>query len=147
MNRKVFVGLAMVLLLIGLVGCATDTPWRKATVTTYELLGVGVGATKDTAESLKAQNLITDEQLSKIKDVYNKARNVYLAAGNSLKLAGKAESAASRDKLLEEYGKLLVDFRNLAYQLYDLVKGFKKISYNQVLEMVENGGELWISSL
>jgi len=130
------------LLLVFCLGCASETPWRKATVTTYELLGVGVGATKDIAVSLKAQNLITDEQLLKIKDVYNKARNSYVAAGNALKLAGKAESAISRDQLLVEYDKLLTDFRNLSLELYNLINSFKKVSYNDVLEMVKNGGEV-----
>jgi len=124
------------------LGCATETPWRKAAITTYELLGVGVGSTKDIAESLKAQNLITDEQLLKIKDVYNKARAVYIAAGNSLKLAGKAESAASRDQLLVEYDQLLSDFRNLSLELYNLINSFKKVSYNDILEMIKNGGEV-----
>ena len=142
MKRKVLVVLLGMVLLAGLIGCASETPWRKATVTTYELLGIGIGATKDTAESLKAQNLITDEQVAKIKDVYNKTRSAYVAAGNTLKLAGKAESAVSRDSLLAEYDKLLADFRTLAYQLYDLMKGFKKISYNEVLELVRNGGEI-----
>jgi len=145
--RKVKLSVVMFLALIVLVGlsaCASDTPWRKATVTSYELVGVGIGATKDTAEALQAQNLISAEQISKIKDAYNKARNVYVAAGNALKLAGKAESAASRDVLLAEYDKLLTDFRALAYQLYDLVKGFKKVSYNDVLESVKSGGEIWV---
>ncbi len=142
MKRKIFIGFVMVLL-VGLMGCSTDTPWRKATVTTFELVGIGVGGARDTAEVLKAQGLITNAQFLKIKDVYNKAVSAYTAAGNALKLAGKAESAAKRDALLAEYDKLLADFRVLAYQLYDLVKGFKKVSYNQVLESIKSGGEIW----
>jgi uncharacterized membrane protein len=139
--------LLAVVLLAGLFGCATDTPWRKATVTTYELLGVGIVATKDTTELLKAKNVITDAQLLKIKDVYNKTRDAYAAAGKALKLAGQAASVASRDASLAEYAKLLADFNTLSTQLYDLIKGFKKVSYNEVLEMVRNGGDPWLSSL
>lgn len=144
MKRKVFVGLLAMVLLMGLIGCATDTPWRKATVSTFELVGIGVEAGRDTAQAMKAQNLITDAQLLKIKDAYNKASKAYAAAGNALKLAGRAESAARRDALLTEYDKLLTDFKALAYQVYDLVKGFKKVSYNEVLEMVKSGGEIWV---
>lgn len=140
--KKIKFVIPLMLAFMLVIGCASETPWRKAAVTTYELLGIGIGATKDTAESLKAQNLITDEQIAKIKDVYTKARNVYIAAGNSLKLAGKAESALGRDQFLVEYDKLLADFRSLSYQLYDLLKDFKKVSYNDVLEMIKNGGEV-----
>jgi hypothetical protein len=147
MKKKVFVGLLAMVMVVGLMGCATETPWRKATVATYELLGVGIGAARDTSILLRSQNVITDAQLLKIKDVYNKARNSYIAAGNALKLAGQAANVTSRDASLAEYTKLLADFNALSTQLYDLIKGFKKVSYNDVLEMVRNGGDLWLSSL
>lgn len=144
MRRRIGLFMVMVILLsmVVLVGCASDTPWRKATVTTYELVGVGIGAGKDTAEALKAQNLITDEQVGKIKVAYNKAREVYIAAGNTLKLAGQTVDATKRDALLVEYDKLLINFRALAYQLYDLLKGVKKVSYNEVIHIVASGGEI-----
>ena len=142
MKRQIKLFLVMVVMMAMVVSCASDTPWRKATVTTFELVGVGVGATRDTAEALKAQNLITDEQLGKIKVAYNKARNVYEAAGKALKLAGKAVSASERDVLLTEYDKLLTEFGTLAYQVYDLIKGFKKVSYYEVQEAMMTGGSI-----
>jgi hypothetical protein len=125
-KRKIVPIVFVSILFLSLLSCASDTPWRKASVTTYELTGTIIEHSKQTAEALKAQNLITDEQLAKIKGIYNKARDVYIAAGNSLKLAGKAESAAKRDQLLAEYDKLLADFKKLAYELADLVNKFKK---------------------
>ena len=125
MKRKISLFLVVAVMMAMVVSCASDTPWRKATVTTYELVGVGIGATRDTAEGLKAQNLITDEQIGKIKVADNKAQAVYVAAGNALKLAGKAKSASDRDVLLTEYDKLLAEFRTLAYQVYDLIKETK----------------------
>ncbi len=141
MKRQIKLFMVM-LILLSLVGCASETPWRKATVTTYELLGMGIGAGKDTAESLKAQNLITDQQLLAIKNAYNKSREAFVAAGNTLKLAGQVQSAISRDSLLVEYDKLLMDFRTLSYQLYELLKNVKKVSYLEVLEAVMIGGEV-----
>jgi hypothetical protein len=141
MKRIFLVGL-LAIMLVTFVGCgATVTPWRKATVDTYELLGIGIGAAKDTTESLQVQNLISAEQVLKIKVVYSKAREAFIAAGNVLKLAGQAEDSIKRDSLLADYGKLLTDFKNLSIQLYDLVKSFKKVSLNDVLEMVRNGGD------
>ncbi len=137
---KLFMVMVVMMAMVG--ACASDAPWRKATVTTYELVGVGVGATKDTAEALKAQGLLTDEQLGKIKVAYNKAQAVYVAAGKALKLAGKTASAADRDVLLAEYDKLLTEFRTLAYQIYDLIKGFKKVSYLEVQEAIIIGGTI-----
>ena len=142
MKRQIKLFLVMVVMMAMVVSCASDTPWRKATVTTYELVGVGVGANRDIAEALKAQNLITDEQLGKIKVAYNKAQAVYVAAGKALKLAGKAASASDRDVLLAEYDKLLAEFRTLAYQVYDLIKGFKKVSYLEVQEAIIIGGTI-----
>ena len=148
MKRKILLALVSLVLLTSLMGCATDTPWRKATVTTFELVGITQETSKSTTESLRAQNLITDEQLGKVKVIYNKARLAYLAAGNALKLAGKAESAVNRDQLLAEYDKLLTEFRALAYQIYDLIKGFQKVSYNDVLEIIkQDGGESWVQQL
>ncbi len=141
MKRKGLPILISIVLLVCL-SCTTDTPWRKATVSTYELLGAGIGATRDTAEILRTQNVITDVQLAKIKDTYNKARGAYVAAGNALKLAGQVASASERDVLLAEYSKLLSNFAVLSVQLYDLVKGLKKVSYYDVMEWVKNGGEL-----
>ena len=142
MKRKISLFLVMVVMMAMVVSCTSDTPWRKATVTTYELVGIGVGANRDIAEALKAQGLITDEQLGKIKIAYNKAQAVYVAAGRALKLAGKAASASDRDVLLTEYDKLLAEFRTLAYQVYDLIKGFKKVSYLEVQEAIMTGGEI-----
>ena len=139
---KLFLIMVVLMSLMVLIGCASETPWRKATVTTYELLGMGIGAGKDTAESLKVQNLITDQQFLAIKNAYNKSREVFIAAGNTLKLAGQTQSAISRDTLLVEYDKLLMNFRTLSYQLYELLKNVKKISYLEVLEAVMMGGEV-----
>ena len=126
MKRRISLFLVMVVMMAMVVSCASDTPWRKAAVTTYELTGITIEHSKSTAEALKAQGLITDAQLVKIKDAYNKARSVFIVAGNALKAAGKAEDAAKRDALLAEYDKLLVDFKDLAYELIVLVNQFKK---------------------
>jgi len=144
MKRKVFIGMLAIILLVCLMSCASETPWRKAAVETFEILGVGIGAARDTTEALKVSNVISAEQVLKVKAVYNKAVAAYAAAGNALKVAGQAQSVASRDASLEEYGKLLADFKNLSLQLYDLVKNFKKVSLNEVMETVRNGGDLWL---
>lgn len=124
-KQFLLIGLAL-LLLASVSACTTDTPWRKMTVTTYELTGITIDHSRSTAEALKAQNLITDAQFTNIKAIYNKAQAVFVAAGNTLKLAGKAEDSAKRDALLAEYDKLLADFKKLAYELMALVNQFKK---------------------
>lgn len=126
MKRKVLVLSLAIIILASLSACQSTTPWRKAAVTTYELTGITIEQSKTTAEALKAQNLITDAQLIKIKDVYGKARLAFIAAGNALKAAGQTEDAAKRDALLAEYDKLLLNFKNLAYELIALVNQFKK---------------------
>jgi hypothetical protein len=142
MQRRLIRFQVLFLVMVFLVGCASETPWRKITVETYELVGAGFGVTKDTSESLKAQNLITDAQLAKIKEIYGKARASYVAAGNALKVAGRAVAASQRDNKLAEYSKLMADFAVLAGQVYDLIKGFKKVSLNDVIKDIQAGGEL-----
>ncbi len=141
-KRSLFLVMVLVWVMFILSGCASDIAWRKATVTTFELVGVGIGATKDTGETLKAQNVISDAQLAKIKEVYNKAVAVYGKAGEALKLAGRVASAAEKDAALADYTKFLGEVAIFSQQLYDLIKGFKKISYNEVLELVRTGGEI-----
>jgi len=126
MRRKASLFLVMVVILMIVTACASDQPWRKAAVTTYELTGITIEQSRITAEALYAQKLITDAQLVKIKDAYNKARSAFIAAGSALKVAGKAEDAAKRDALLVEYDKLLSQFKGLAYELITLVNQFKK---------------------
>jgi hypothetical protein len=138
-GSTIFGMLLCLMICFSLVSCASDIPWRKATVATFELVGVGVGATRDTAEALRVKNVISEDQILKIKDIYNKAQKSYAAAGNALKLAGRVVSTTERDASLAEYVKLLSDFKTLTIQLYDLIKGFKKVSYNEVLEAVRDG--------
>ncbi len=126
----------VLLVLVLLAGCASNTPWRKATVVTFELVGVGIGATKDTTELLKAQGVISDAQLANIKEIYNKAVATYAKAGAALKLAGQVASASERDFNLAEYTKFIGEFASLSQQLYDLIKGFKKVSLNDTLELI-----------
>lgn len=140
--RRFYLGMLILVLAVSFMGCGTNKAWRQATVITYELAGVGVGATKDIGESLNAQGLIKPEQLVKIKDAYNKARAVYITAGNALKLASAASSSAEQGKLLEEYLKLLDQFKTLAYQVYDLVKQFKKVSLLDIEQAIQTGGDV-----
>lgn len=124
--RLSIVTILMSLVLIACISCATDTAWRKATVTTYELIGDGIGSAKDTVVVLKAQNLISDENVAKAKELYNKAQKIFVTMGNTLKAAGKAENAAKKDELLIQYDALLKEFKILSYEIYNLIKNIKK---------------------
>ena len=126
MKRKFLPIPLIIIMLLTCISCATDTAWRKATVTTYELIGDGIGSAKDTVIALKAQNLISDENVAKTKELYNKAQKIYVTMGNTLKAAGKAENAAKKDELFTQYDVLLKEFRTLSYEIYRLIKNNKK---------------------
>lgn len=126
MKRKFLPIPLIIIMLLTCISCATDTAWRKATVTTYELIGDGIGSAKDTVIALKAQNLISDENVAKTKELYNKAQKIYVTMGNTLKAAGKAENAAKKDELFTQYDVLLKEFRTLSYEIYSLIKNIKK---------------------
>ncbi len=125
MKRKALPILFIFMLLV-CFACASETPWRKATVSTYELTGQGISISRETAVILRANNVITDVQLENVKGLYNKAREVYIVMGETLKAAGRAESIAQRKAILLEYDKLLVDFKNISLQIITLVQSFKK---------------------
>jgi len=141
--RKGFSFLVMVFLIsLALLSCSSDTAWRRSTIATYELVGAGLGTTQSVTAVLRSQGIITDAQVLKVKEIYAKARQSYILAGNTLKLAGQAESAAKRDALLAEYDKLLAEFNKLAQELFALIQTFKKVSFNDVKELIMNGGEV-----
>jgi hypothetical protein len=125
MKRKVFPVL-LIIVLMSCMACVADTAWRKATVTTYEIAGDGVGIAKDTAIVLNSQKVLTDAQLAKAKNIYNQAQKIYVAMGETLKLAGKAEDAVKKNELLAQYDALLQRFKALSIDIYTLVKDIKK---------------------
>ena len=116
----------LVVVLLGCMACATDTAWRKATVTTYEIAGGGIGVAKDTAIVLNSQKILSDAQLAKAKNLYNRAQEIYVLMGETLKLAGKAQDAIMKDQYLAQYDNLLQRFKALSIDIYTLVKDIKK---------------------
>jgi hypothetical protein len=126
------------------VGCSSDKAWRKAAVDTYEILGISIGATPTITENLKSSGMINDEQLVKVKAVYNKAKAIYAAAGNTLKLASAADTEAKKEAALQDYSKLLTDFNALVVEITNLINSFtvKKISMFDVQGLIEKGGDL-----
>ncbi len=116
----------IVVVLLACVSCATDIAWRKATVTTYEIAGDGVGVAKDTAIVLNANKILTDAQLAKVKNLYNRAQEIYALMGETLKLAGKAQDAIMKDQYLAQYDNLLLRFKALSIDIYTLIKDIKK---------------------
>ncbi len=125
MKRKL-IPLLVLIVLMSAFACATDTAWRKATVTTYEIAGDGVGIAKDTAIVLNSQKILSDAQLQKAKNIYNQAQKIYVAMGETLKLAGKTEDAVKKNELLAQYDALLQRFKALSIDIYALVKDIKK---------------------
>ena len=107
------------------VGCGTDKAWRKASVSTYEALGISIGTTPTITETLKAQGAITDEQVIKVKVVYNKAIATYKTLGDTLKIASAAETEAQKEAALQNYDKILADFNILIIELTNLINSFK----------------------
>jgi len=126
------------------VGCTTDKAWRKATVDTYEILGISIGATPSITESLKTSGAITDEQLAKVKAVYNKAKLIFKSAGDALKLASAADTELKKEAALQNYTKLLADFNALSVQIVNLINEFtkKKVSMLDVQKWIQEGGVL-----
>ncbi len=122
MKRKIL-PILIVIVLLSCVSCASNAPWRKATVTTFELVGATVEQTKPTVEVLYANKSLNDAKLAQIKEIYNKAIVIYGKAGQALKLAGQTEDVIKRDALLSEYEKLLAEFKSLSLEIYKLITG------------------------
>jgi len=125
MKRKLLPVLLIVMVMF-CMSCAGDNAWRKATITTYEIAGDGVGIAKDTAIVLNSNKILTDVQLAKAKVIYDQARKIYIQMGETLKLAGKAEDAVKKNELLAQYDALLQHFKALSIDIYTLVKDIKK---------------------
>jgi len=106
-----------------LAGCASNAPWRKATVTTFELLGTTAEQIRPTVEVLYANKVISDAKLAQIKEIYNRAIIIYGKAGQALKLAGQTEDIIKRNALLSEYEKLLLEFKNQSVEIHKLITG------------------------
>jgi len=123
MRRAKVLPLLMILVLLS--ACATGVAWRKGAVTSYELAGIGLAHAYDTANYLLSINAITAEQHVKFMAIYAKAKGAYLVAGNALIAASATEDADARDALLVEYEKLLQTYKDLAYEVYALVKQFQ----------------------
>ena len=120
-NTRMQVVVLSIILCFLLAGCANNAPWRKATVTTFELVGGTVEQTKPIVEVLYANKVINDAKLAQIKEIYNKAIIIYGKAGQALKLAGQAEDVIKRNALLSEYEKLLIEFKNLSLEIHKLI--------------------------
>ncbi len=119
MKRKATPLLIVVLMIC--VACASNIPWRKATVTTFELVGATAEQTRPVAETLYAGKVISEADLAKVKKIYNDAVVIYAKAGAALKLAGQTEDAVKRDALLAEYEKLLAEFKTQSLEIYKLI--------------------------
>jgi hypothetical protein len=117
--------LVPIILILFVMACASDTPWRRATVSTFELAGDAVAISKDTTIVLYSQHILTDVQLAKAKDLYNKAQKIYVTMGDILKAAGRTESAVERDQLLSQYNSLLADFKSISNEIFQLVNSLK----------------------
>ena len=141
-KRSMFLVLVLVWMVV-LSGCASDMAWRKATVTTFELVGTGFETTRTTTEILKANGVISDIQLAKIKDVYNKAVVAYAKAGETLKLAGRVATSAEKETLLNDYATYIAEFTKLSVEVYNMIKDFnKKVSLNEIRGLIMEGGVL-----
>ncbi len=119
--------LPLLLVLVLLSACASGIAWRKSAVTSYELAGIGLGHSVETANYLLSINAITAEQHLKFMALYGKAKSAYITAGNALITASATDDTIKRDALLEEYDKLLNSYKDLAYEVYALVKQFQMI--------------------
>ena len=104
-----------------LAGCANNAPWRKATVTTFELIGSTLEQTRPTTEMLYRNKIINDAKLAKIKELYNRAVDFYEKAGKALKLAGQTEDAIKRNAHLALYEQLLGEFKKLSLEIHKLI--------------------------
>jgi len=125
MRRVKFV-LPLLLVLVLLSACASQTPWRKATVTSYEVGAIGLAEVKYDADYLLSMDLITAAQHSQVIGLYDKAKAAYITAGGVLKAAVNVDDIIKRDALLEEYDKIITDFKQLAYEINALVAQLRK---------------------
>ncbi len=120
MKRKIL-PIFIVIVLLACVSCVSQTPWRKATVTTFELVGATIEQTKPTVEVLYANKAISDAKLAQIKEIYNRAVDFYEKAGRALKLAGQTEDAIKRNAELALYEQLLGEFKKLSLEIHKLI--------------------------
>ena len=111
----------IIIILFASLSCASQTPWRKATVTTFELVGASIEQTKPTVEVLHANKAISDAKLAQIKEIYNRAVDFYEKAGRALKLAGQTEDAIKRNAHLALYEQLLKEFKKLSIEIHTLI--------------------------
>ena len=124
--RKAKYLVPIILVAFLLAGCASDMPWRKATVTTFELSGIGIAHIKETAEHLRDVGAIDDAKVAEIKAIYNEAERAHEAAGDALDAAIDTKDAIERDILLEKFDELLTKFKNLAYKVVGLINDIRK---------------------
>ena len=120
-NTQTQVIVISIILCFLLAGCASNTPWRKATVTTFELVGATIEQTRPTTEMLYRNKLIDDTKLAKIKALYNSAVDFYEKAGRALKLAGQTEDTIKRNAELALYEQLLGEFKKLSLEIHKLI--------------------------
>jgi hypothetical protein len=124
---QLFVGL---LLLVVLSSCATTgdqvIPWRKATVTSFELTVDVVTQAKEGADYLLSINAITAAQHVQVMVVYGQAKSAISTAGRLLKTAIALEDAVKREAVLAEYDSLLAQIKADLQEIYRLIKSFQK---------------------
>jgi len=88
-----FVPILIIVLLIA--ACSTSTPWRKASVTTFELSGEALVLAYKTAGILLENGKITAVQHQEFLVAYGKAKAAYVVAGKALKAASAANTPTS----------------------------------------------------
>ncbi len=119
MKRKVLVGLLAMVMLVGLMGCATGTKGKL--VSSYELAGTTLKMAYNVAKPACDANQLPADKCIQIKKIYNDARMTYLLAGDSLILAVEIDDLVKRQVALNEYQNLATQFTQNTSNLINLL--------------------------
>ncbi len=119
MKRKVFIGFVTLVLLVGLIGCATGTKGKL--VSSYELAGTSLKMAYNVAKPACDANQLPADKCVQIKKIYNDARASYLLAGDSLILAVEIDDLVKRQVVLQDYQNLATQFTQNTSNLINLL--------------------------
>lgn len=119
MKRKILVGLISIILLAGLMGCATGTKGKL--VSAYELGGVTLKTGYNFAKPACDAGQLPADKCIQIKKIYNDARASYLLAGDYLILAVETDDVIKRQALLQEVSDLTSKFTANTTSLINLL--------------------------
>jgi len=112
--------LVVMLLCMGLVGCAT----MKPAVTGYVIGSTTLRQIHDTGVMMEQSGQLAGDRLVQIKQIYNDTRKCWFTAGDVLVVAIQTNDAVLKNEMMAKYDELLTQYNELANKLIMLASDF-----------------------